>query len=444
MNYEAIATFVSTGFFLGSDTYFREWEVLQPGHRYTLDDNGYVLTSTPYFQWYYEPKDRSFKETVEEFAHLFESIVADQSQGKRVILPLSGGLDSRTQAVALRECRESVMSYSYEFRNGIPETRIAGFVAKRSGYPFKRFVVEPGYLWNCIEALARINRCFSEFTHPRQMAFLDQYAQMGDVFSLGHWGDVLFDNMKMPDNLSLADQTRVILAKVLKPGGLELGRALWKAWGLNGDFDEYLFGRVHDLMKAIKIDNPNARVRAFKSLHWAPRWTSVNLQVFHAVRPVTLPYYDERMCRFVCTVSEEWLSGRKIQLEYIKWKAPDLAGIPWQSHMPFNLYTYGWNRSPWNIPIRAWKKLAYKGRELISGDKTVLRNWELQFLGTENDRSLKQWLFENRKFRDMIPESVVRNIYDKFKTENARHYSHPLSMLLTLSLFSHLEKSVCV
>src|SRR5690606_6423353 len=150
------------------------------------------------------------------------------------------------------------------------------------------------------------------------MAFLDQYDQMGDVFSLGHWGDVLFDNNKVRDDLSLEDQARMMMAKILKPGGLELAHVLWTVWGLKETFDEYLFGRVYELMDAIKIDNANARMRSFKSLNLAPRWTSVNLQVFRAVRPVTLPYYDERMCRFICTVSEKWLAGRRVQLEYIK------------------------------------------------------------------------------------------------------------------------------
>src|SRR5690606_25126481 len=121
-------------------------------------------------------------------------------------------------------------------------------------------------------------------------------------------------------------------------------------------------------------------------------------------------------------------------------KSPVLAKIPWQPHVPFNLYTYGLNRAPWNMPIRGWKKIARKARQMLLGHDLILRNWELQFLGSDNERSLEQWLFENERFRELVPESVVRNTYMKFKTEDARNYSHPLSMLLTLSLFTQLEK----
>ncbi|MNT98358.1 hypothetical protein D3C72_2409280 [compost metagenome] len=64
------------------------------------------------------------------------------------------------------------------------------------------------------------------------------------------------------------------------------------------------------------------------------------------------------------------------------------------------------------------------------------RNWELQFLGVENDRQLKQWLFENPAFTKFIDPAVVSEFYAKFTQEEAVYYSHSVSMLLTLSLFS--------
>jgi len=50
-----------------------------------------------------------------------------------------------------------------------------------------------------LNELANINQCQSDFTSPRQMAIADQFSAMGDVFSLGHWGDVLFDSYNCPE-----------------------------------------------------------------------------------------------------------------------------------------------------------------------------------------------------------------------------------------------------
>jgi len=63
----------------------------------------------------------------------------------------------------------------------------------------------------------------------------------------------------------------------------------------------------------------------------------------------------------------------------------------------------------------------------------------LQFLGEANDKQLHQWLFENESFKDFIPEAVVTTFYNQFKNKDSVNYSHPVSMLLTLSLFTKLK-----
>ena len=131
---------------------------------------------------------------------------------------------------------------------------------------------------------------------------------------------------------------------MVKKGGEEFANQLWKLWGLEGNFKSYLEDRITCLLENIQIENTNAKLRAFKSLYWAPRWTSVNLAVFESKLPITLPYYDNRMCEFICTVPEKYLANRQLQIAYIKRKAPELAKITWQEQKPFNLNNYQWNK----------------------------------------------------------------------------------------------------
>src|SRR5690606_8233157 len=145
--------------------------------------------------------------------------------------------------------------------------------------------------------------------------------------------------------------------KVIKKGGLELANALWQEWNLQGDFEEYLTERMQAILYNIKIDNLSAKVRAFKSLTWVPRWTSVSLAVFEAAHPYKLPYYDDRMCEFICTVPEEYLADRKLQIAYIKQQSPALAKITWEAERPFNLYNFQNNKVPYNLPYRVSNKL---------------------------------------------------------------------------------------
>lgn len=437
LHIKAICCFMATGFFLEDDTYYKRKKVLRPATEYTLDENSRIVSSNTYFKWHYSPRALTFKQALDEFEQLFDTIMQEQTAGKKVILPLSGGIDSRTQAVALAK-HPKVHSYSYKFKNGYPEDAIGRKIAKALGFECTSLEVPEGYLWNSIEELAAINECYTDFTLPRQMAFVNAYGKMGDVFSLGHWGDVLFDGLGEVQ-WDEAQQLDWVLKKVVKKGGLEIADSLWKSWNIEGDFKSYFTTRIKTMLKAIDIDNTSAKLRAFKSIYWAPRWTSVNLGVFESVAPITLPYYDNRMCEFICTIPEEFLKDRQLQIAYIQRKSKKVAKITWHEQKPFNLNTYQWNKKPYNLPYRILSKLQREYKSL-AGKPHVSRNWELQYLGKENDRYLKEWLFESG-LEELISKEVIQQYYDNFTTANTAlpasqvWYSHPVGMLLTLAVF---------
>lgn len=436
LHYEAIAVFAALGFFLDRDTYWKDQSTVPPATDYALNENGELMHEKQYFEWHHSPRQISFETAVEEFTELFESSVR-AFHHQKVILPLSGGLDSRSIAAALLG-HTNVQAYSYHFKGGIAESEYGKKIARAAGFPFQEFIIPEGYLWKDIERLAQINGCYAEFTHPRQMYMYDALPGMGDVMVAGHGGDLFFDGMGVDDALSFEAQIQYLLKKLIRKGGRELAEALWEAWGLQGSFMQYLTNRLESLLNTLPIDNANARLRAFKSKYYVARWTQVNMQVFLNQRPVFTPYFTDEMCRFICTVPEEHLKGRKIQIEYMKRKAPQLAAIAWQSYAPLNLYNYHRFFAKERIPYRIADKLKRVAREKIAGKKLITRNWELQFTGKANDEHLKEHLFQRARFQDIIPETLTRKIYTKFHTEDPVRYSHPLSMLLTLSEFAEI------
>ena len=52
-----------------------------------------------------------------------------------------------------------------------------------------------------------------------------------------------------------------------------------------------------------------------------------------------LPFYDTRLSDFFCTVPSEFVSQRRLQIDYLKNFAPDLARIKWQVY-DTNLYRH--------------------------------------------------------------------------------------------------------
>lgn len=433
LDLKAICVFAAIGFFLDEDTYWKDEKVLRPASQHTYDAQGRLIESIPWFQWHYSPRDMSFEQALDEYSHLFETIIAEQSKQKTVILALSGGLDSRTQAAALKHCNANVFSYSYEFENGYEETKIAREIANICDFEFRSFIIPKGYLWNEIDHLAKLNQCYSDFTAPRQMAIFNEFETMGDDFNLGHWGDVFFDSMNL-SKLSSEEELNYLKKKLLKKGGLKIASDLWNSWSLDGDFESYFTSRLSGLLSKIEIEDTNAKLRAFKSLYWAPRWTSINLSVFSDQHPVSMPYYDDRMCQFICTVPEQYLKDRQLQIAYLKSRSPQLAKITWQDKRPFNLYNFQLNKSPFNIPYKIGNKLKRLVHETM-GKKYTQRNWELQFIGEENEKHLKKYILQNQ-LEMWIPRPLLESYFDAFTKKNHFENAHAMNILLVLSKFN--------
>lgn len=431
LHLEALCVFVATGFFMGEDTYWKDQVCLKPGHHHELNEKRELVRSTPYFNWHYSPRDLSFEKALAEYIELLTKITKEQVGDDAVILALSGGLDSRSQALILKDFDNPVHGFSYSFQNGYPEHNISEQIAKVCGFTFDGFQISKGYLWGCIYELGELLGGYSEFTHPRQMAVLPQLKAMKGVFSLGHWGDVFFDR-GAPEGTTEADIIPLLFKKMVKPKGLELAQKLWQNWNLEGDFKSYLVSRIETDLEAIKIDNISAKVRAYKTSQWAHRWTTTNLSIFEAAHPITLPFYDDRMCEFVCGIPEEYLADRRLQLAHLKQDIA-LSKITWHAQTPYNLTNYQYNKAPYNIPYRVWNKLQRETNALL-GKPYIQRNWELQFVGDENEQALKSYLF-NSDFNTFIPKRLVEETYNHFMMTDPRHYSHSLSMLLTLSLW---------
>lgn len=433
---KAICIFAATSYFLGTDTYWKDEKVLPPGTINTIDDNGYWTDSKPWFEWYHQPRDISFEQTVAEFTELFHTICKEQAGDRTVLLPLSGGLDSRTQAVAYSRLGHTVTSYSYSFQNGYKESTIAKKIARELNFDFQEFTIETGYLWDKVDELAKLLKFGTEFTHTRQMAVIDEFRKMDGVFTLGHWGDVLFDAVA-PDDLTEENAMDWILKKIVVKGGQELAEALWGQWELEGDFMSHLRSRIADIWKSIYIESIQAKTRAYLSLTRATRWTNLGFAVFEATNTIEAPYYDDRMAEFICGIPEAYLADRKIQIAYIKNQNPQVAKITWQAQKPYNLYDFHKNKVPYNLPYHIVDKLKRTVNEKM-GKKFIQRNWELQFLGMENDKKLQEHLF-GEDIQPFLSKELVTRFYNKFKNRDMVKYSHPLSMLLTLVIWYKSE-----
>jgi hypothetical protein len=143
------------------------------------------------------------------------------------------------------------------------------------------------------------------------------------------------------------------------------------------------------------------------------------------------------MCELICQLPEAHLADRKLQIDYIKQNNPQVAKITWQDQKPYNLTNFKKNKVPYNLPYRVVDKLKREFQAKL-GKKFIQRNWELQFLGEGNEKHLEAYLFD-KDFNSFIDKDLVKDFYSKFQTQDPVFYSHPVSLLLTLSVWNRRE-----
>jgi len=435
INYSALATFSALGFMLDDDTFYKEIKTSKPATQYKIDEKNIIVDEEKYWQWHYNPRDSDFSDILEEFTDLFEILVKNQIKNNSILLPISGGIDSRTLFVSLRN-RDDLTLASYDFEGGFSESETGKVLSKQFNIPYYTQKIQRGYLWKKLDEISHLNNCMTDFIHPRQVDAIHHWKGLGNMILLGHWGDVLFDKHAESDQINYDEQLIHLKENLLKPGGRELAADLWKIWSLEGSFETYITERLDKLYSDIDIDHPSARMRAFKSLYWAPRWTSINLSIFNQAGEIVLPYYSDAMCKFICTVPERYLAGRKVQIEYIKKNCPEAACIPWQKYYPLNLNNYQSFNHPHYYLIRAFNKTKRILQQYFSKSPDLItRNWELQFLGEQNIFELKKNLLERKEINKLIPQNIIRKYLNKFQA-NPVKYAHPISMLLTLAVFA--------
>ena len=389
--------------------------------------------------WRHEPdRRRSYDETVEQFGDVLQDVLAEHASGGRLAIPISGGLDSRTTVAALTGGKRaigesgSVWAYSYGYSEDSVETRIARRVAAARNLPFEALTIGP-YLFERLQEVLSCVEGFQDITLARQAFVAPQLAEKADRVVAAHWGDVWLDDMGLVDVPFLNSEAveKHALGKVRKFGGDRLARNVCASHLETGvNVEALLRGFVsREVARVGAVEDPDFRVKAFKTEQWSFRWTLASLRMFQAGAFPRLPFYDNRLADFFSTVPSEFVAGRRLQIDYLKRYAPDLARITWQAR-DASLY---WATRPdvLLLPKRAVKKLF----RLATGHHVIERNWEVQFLSETGESGLERWLLApGLKLHDLVPRSkLVELLTDFFREPFEAGHGYTVSMLLTFS-----------
>jgi hypothetical protein len=426
LDWYGLAGFFSWGFFPQDRTHYEVVRLLRPATCYVFDENGQLCQEKRYWQWAHEPdKGRSYEDTVAEFAAIFEEVLAGQTADGRIALPISGGLDSRSIVAAVTGNGRSLANfwaYSYGYTAGSIETRIGKQVAQARGLPSHSYTIQP-YLFANLERVMTCVEGFQDVTQCRQAAIAGPLRQQAEVVLAGHWGDVWLDTMGLPEQ-----EPPDLLESVIHK--LEKGGRTWLLdnFGLQGQMAHLWEEVAANLEQYSHLNDLDFRVKAFKTDQWSWRWTTASLRMFQMAVWPRLPFYDNRLVDFFGTVPSHFLAGRRLQIDYLKRFAPDLARITWQPYQT-NLY-HSQHFHAWLVPAR----LLRKARRWLNRQPAIARNWEVQLLQGNGRRQLYDLLVRpGRPVHEFVSPTTIQSLLDAFYQRPESKSGYTVSMLLTFS-----------
>ncbi|WP_374686503.1 asparagine synthase-related protein [Promineifilum sp.] len=441
LDWEGLASFFAFGFFAADRTHLTGLRILRPATHYRFDSQGRLLAAERYWQWRYEPDARrDYEATLAEFADLFGRVMRDLTADGRIAVPISGGLDSRSTVAPLAAdavASGRLWAYSYGYHPGSIETRLAGQVAAARRLPFDAFTLSP-YLFDRLPDVLAAVEGFEDVTQCRQAGIVDEIGRHADYLIAAHLGDLYLADMGLTaiDGRDDAALLAAALHKLLKGGRAWLLTHLVQPQLGATPIDEVLRNLVAGELENLRaVGEPDFRIKAFKVDQWCARWTTVALRMFQPVAFPRLPFYDTRLADFFLTVPTEYVRGRRLQLDYLRRYAPDLARVPWQA-TGRDLYHTGGDNA-----LDAARRAAHKGWRWLSNRSAPERNWEVQFLGQTGRAGLRRWLLgahvgvhAGAPLHEFVAPRAVADLLAAFERDpytDKRGYT--VSMLLTFS-----------
>lgn len=175
------AEFLVTGFVTGHETLFKGIEQIRGGEYGSYSKNDRHITPVVYHRFWHKDffsgsEEELLKHLDEVFIHVFQRLIAStKRKGFQLVVPLSGGLDSRIIVAMLKRLGvEDVICFSYG-KKGNHEAEISKKVAEALGYQ-----------WYFIEYTHdKWQQCFNS----DEASGYERYA--GNVSTLPHFQDFL-------------------------------------------------------------------------------------------------------------------------------------------------------------------------------------------------------------------------------------------------------------
>lgn len=329
----SLVEFFLTGFTSGSNTIYKEIFQIEPGQYLHFNKLSGKVTLHTYYRYLHRDNFENSESTLLEqldtiFIHVFQRLIATTSaQGRTIVVPLSGGLDSRIIVTFLKRLGvKNVICFSFG-KKGNLEAEISKSVANSLGYPwyfieytkdtvqFMRDERTKGYLQYIHNGVSSPFRSYLYAVYQlKQRGIISEDA----VFVPGHTGDMIsgkqiplsYQNNEM--NYDKEKAVKDILNKHY---------SLWPAYTKIPELAEYVHNRVLNQISSLTIIDASTCASAIEYFNFKERQAKI---IVNTVRYFEyfgyewrLPLWDNELMDFYTKVPLSERIDQKLYLQYV-------------------------------------------------------------------------------------------------------------------------------
>ncbi len=428
LDWEAITGFCAFGYYPADRTMYRGVHILRPATWTKLNETGKVISASRYWSWTHDPQGhRSDDDLVDEFHDVWTRTLDAQCQGRRVVVPVSGGLDSRTVLAAIDPAETPLQTYSYGYSPRSRELAVARRVGKARGIGLREFVVPP-YLFDRIDQVQGASEGFQALCFTRQAGIAEHLPAMGDRVVGGHLGDLWFDRAGVASDLTSSALVDAALPKLVRRGSDWLLQHVCASHLGGADPLDVVRGFVEeDLARIPELGDSDLTLKIYKVEQWVFRWTVASMRAYQLGAPNLLPFCGNDVVDFFLRVPSDRIPGRRLQVAYLVRHHPDLARVTWDhTGLPLN---------PTRLRTAAGfaERVARKAGRALRPSARLQRNWEVQYLAPTGLNQLRT-LLRDTATPALTPPAALEALLTDFAQAPSGANGYTVDALATLAV----------
>jgi asparagine synthase (glutamine-hydrolysing) len=448
IDFDAVADYFNFTYPLGNKTFFKAVKILEGGHN-IIYKNGKIEFSKYWDYNFGDETKQSTGELIEEIDVIYQDIIKKRIAGaKQVVIPLSGGLDSRF--ILAHTIRAGVQPYVFTHgKKNCLDYRIARQVAETLGAKNYGFVeINPLWFIEYCEKFVYMTEGMINTLLTMLIGISSQYRLPADstAFLNGIFGG--------PTNFGssyfkLADITDKINHEE------KLKRLRYSLAG--GEINERRYNVFQsDIKKQIRERFiPSMDIEFSRHLHVSPLYCNqkdvffIKNRIGRHMNQIDCHRYiwhdhfalaDDKLVDFFIKLPAQIKPGRVFLKDYFMARLPELAGIPYQA-TGVNLYN---KPSSFKIKLQAYSARAKYFAERLSGGRLILYDMTRY-------QHFNQWYRSDKKipkfYEDILLDSktINRGYYNKKnlqqmlkKQRQGSWLIFELSELLAFEMFNRL------